>query len=100
MAFTGFRCARSPPIPVLWTAEYKILYFENVSPAVTANPMVRDSYYLISEDESEVLVLLLNDPREGDSLSLMPAIEYVSRGCVADQRTERYRFMVAFNEGY
>jgi hypothetical protein len=82
------------------SAEYKKLYIEKVSPAVVASPVVRDSYCLISEDESEVLVLLLNDPKEGEALSLMPTVEDISRGRVADQTTERYRVMVAFNEGY
>lgn len=82
------------------SAEYKKLYIEKVSPAAAANPMVRDSYCLISEDESEVLVLLLNDPKEGGTLSLMPAVEDISRGRVANQSTEHYKVMVAFNEGY
>lgn len=80
--------------------DFRKVYMEKIQPAAIADSLVRDVYAMVSEDENEVLILMLNAPKYGDDLFLAPLVVEQTKRFMAGTYIDYYRVMAAFNEGY
>jgi hypothetical protein len=80
--------------------EYSRLFLERMLPAAARDSLVRDSYSMVSEDGSEVIVLMLQHSETGEVAPLPPLPEAIAGGRVKSQSSGNFNVMVAFNEGF
>lgn len=79
---------------------YRKIITEKILPAAAADSLVRDVYWMVSEDKNETITLMLNSPEVGEITALAPVVWDLAKGLIKDQRYEYCRVLDAFNEGF
>jgi hypothetical protein len=79
---------------------FRKVHVEKMVAAAAADPLVRDVYRMVSEDQGEAIVLMLNAPEVGEITALAPTVWDLTKGLVKDHRYEYCRVLIAFNEGF